>query len=68
MVRAKVDSMVAARVEPVQRRVAEVRSQAEQRVAGERERLDAVDKELNAQLKRLTAGLAPGIQLPEIKL
>jgi uncharacterized protein (TIGR03545 family) len=68
MVRAKVDSLVAARVEPVRRQVAEVRAQAEQRVAGERERLDAVEQELQAQLKRLTGSLAPGITLPKIKL
>ena len=61
MVRAKVDSLVSARVEPVRR-------QAEQRVAGERERLDAVEQELQAQLRRLTGGLAPGITLPKIKL
>ncbi|HYC32700.1 MAG TPA: hypothetical protein VEB59_10470, partial [Gemmatimonadales bacterium] len=68
MVRAKVDSLVAARVEPVRRQVAEVRSQAEQRLGGERERLDAADRELKAQLDRLTKGLAPGIKLPKIKL
>jgi uncharacterized protein (TIGR03545 family) len=68
MARAKVDSLVAAKVEPVKRQVAEIRSQAEQRLAGERERLDAVEKELHAQLDRLTKGLAPGITLPKIKL
>jgi uncharacterized protein (TIGR03545 family) len=68
MVRAKVDSLVAAKVEPVQRRIAEVRTQAEQRLAGERRRLDEVEEQLEAELKRLTAGLAPGITLPKIKL
>ena len=43
MVRAKVDSLVAAKVEPVKRQVAEVRTQAEQRLAAERKRLDEVE-------------------------
>jgi uncharacterized protein (TIGR03545 family) len=68
MVRAKVDSAVAAKVEPVKRQVAEVRTQAEQRVATERKRLDDVEQQLQAEIKRLTAGLAPGIELPKIKL
>jgi hypothetical protein len=68
MVRARVDSLVADKVEPVRRQVAEVRSQAEQRVGAERERLDAVEKDLQSQLERLTKGLAPGIKLPKIKL
>ncbi|MGH3995379.1 MAG: hypothetical protein ACRDSN_23295, partial [Pseudonocardiaceae bacterium] len=42
MVRAKVDSLVAAKVEPVKRQVAEVRTQAETRLATERKRLDDV--------------------------
>ena len=68
MVRAKVDSLVAARVEPVRRQVVEVRAQAEQRLAGERKQLDEVEEQLEAQLKRLTGGLAPDIKLPKIKL
>jgi uncharacterized protein (TIGR03545 family) len=68
MVRAKVDSLVAAKVEPVKRQVAEVRTQAEQRLAAERKRLDEVEQQLQAEIKRLTAGLAPGIELPKIKL
>ncbi len=67
-VRAKVDSLVADKVEPVKRRIAEVRSQAEQRLAGEQERLDEVEKLLQAELKRLTSGVVPGIELPKIKL
>ncbi|MBA3894980.1 MAG: TIGR03545 family protein [Gemmatimonadales bacterium] len=66
MVRAKVDSVVSARVEPVKRQVAEVRSEAEQRLAAERQRLDDVEKQLQAELKRLTGGLAPGIKLPRL--
>lgn len=68
LVRAKVDSAVAEAVEPARERAAEVRAQAEQRLAGERGRLDEVEAQLQAQLKRLTAGLAPDIKLPKIKL
>jgi len=68
MVRAKVDSLVAEKVQPIKRQVAEVRTRATQRIAGERQRLDQVETELNAQLKRLTGGLAPGFELPKIKL
>ena len=68
MVRAKVDSVVAAKVEPVKRQVADVRTQAETRLATERKRLDDVEKDLQAELKRLTGGLAPEIKLPKIGL
>jgi uncharacterized protein (TIGR03545 family) len=68
MVRAKVDSVVADKVKPVKRQVAEVQAQATRRIAGERQRLDQVEAELNAQLKRMTGGLAPGLELPKIKL
>jgi uncharacterized protein (TIGR03545 family) len=68
MVRAKVDSLVADKVEPVKRQVATVQSQAMQRIQVEKQRLDAVEKQLNAELERLTRGLAPGIELPKIKL
>ena len=68
MVRAKVDSLVAAKVEPVKRQVTEVRTQAEQRLAVERKRVDDVEKQLQAELKRLTGGLVPEIKLPKIGL
>ncbi|HEX6106345.1 MAG TPA: TIGR03545 family protein [Gemmatimonadales bacterium] len=68
MARAKVDSTVAGRVEPVRRQVAEVRTQAEQRLASEQERLNRLEQQLQAELKRLTGGLAPDIKLPKIKL
>ena len=68
MVRTKVDSLVADKVKPVKRQVAEVQAQATQRIAGERQRLDKVEAELNAELKRLTEGLTPGLELPKIKL
>jgi uncharacterized protein (TIGR03545 family) len=68
MVRAKVDSLVADKVEPVKRQVAAVQGQATGRIQAEKQRLDEVEKQLNAELKRLTAGLAPGIELPKIQL
>jgi uncharacterized protein (TIGR03545 family) len=68
MVRAKVDSVVAAKVEPVKRQVADARAQAEQRLGLEHKQLDQAEALLQDQLKRLTGGLAPGIQLPKIKL
>jgi len=66
-VRAKVDSLVAERVEPVKRQIAEVRTQAQGRLAAEQKRLDEVEARLQAELKRLTGGLAPGIELPKIQ-
>jgi uncharacterized protein (TIGR03545 family) len=68
MVRAKVDSLVAGKVEPVKRQVAAVQAEVNQRIDAEKQRLDEVEKQLNAELKRLTRGLAPGIELPKIKL
>jgi uncharacterized protein (TIGR03545 family) len=68
MVRAKVDSVVAEKVEPVKRQVAEARVQAEQRLGLEHKRLDEAESLLQGELKRLTGGLAPGITLPKIKL
>lgn len=68
MARAKVDSLVADKVEPVKRQVAAVRTEATQRVETRKRQLDEVEKQLNAELKRLTGGLAPGINLPKIKL
>jgi uncharacterized protein (TIGR03545 family) len=66
MVRAKVDSVVAERVEPVRRRIVAVRSEAESRLGSERKKVDDVERELQAELKRLTGGLAPDIKLPKI--
>ena len=66
LVRTKVDSAVAERVEPVRRQIAEVRSGAESRLASEQKRLDDVERELQAELKRLTGGLAPDIKLPRL--
>ena len=68
MVRAKVDSLVADKVEPVKRQVAAVQTEANQRIQAEKQRLDEVQKQLNAELQRLTGGLVPGLELPKIKL
>jgi uncharacterized protein (TIGR03545 family) len=68
MVRAKVDSLVADKVEPVKRQVTAVQREAMQRIQVEQQRLDDVEKQLNTELQRLTRGLAPGIELPKIKL
>jgi hypothetical protein len=68
MARAKVDSLVGDKVEPIKRQIASVQSEATGRVQTEKQRLDEVEKQLNAELKRLTGGLAPGIELPKIKL
>jgi uncharacterized protein (TIGR03545 family) len=68
MARAKVDSIVNEKVEPVKRQIAAVQAQATQRVAAEQQQLDKVQADLQVQLKRLTGGLAPEIKLPKIKL
>jgi uncharacterized protein (TIGR03545 family) len=66
MVRAKVDSVVAAKVEPVKRQVADARTQAEQRLGSEQKRLDEVEQQLQAEIKRLAGGLGPEIKLPKL--
>ena len=68
MVRAKVDSLVAEKVEPVKRQVAAVQAEATARIQGEKQRVNTVEEDLNAELKRLSGGLVPGIELPKIKL
>jgi uncharacterized protein (TIGR03545 family) len=67
MVRAKVDSLVADKVEPVKRQIAAVQAEANQRIQAERQRLDQVEQQLQAEVKRLTGGLVPGLELPKIK-
>ena len=67
-VRAKVDSLIGDKVEPVKRQVVSVQSQANARLAAEKQQVAQAEGELNAQLKRLTGGLAPEIKLPKVKL
>jgi uncharacterized protein (TIGR03545 family) len=66
--RAKVDSLVNDKVQPVKQRIAALQADATRRVGDQQGQLDTVQAALEAQLKRLTAGLAPGIKLPKIKL
>jgi uncharacterized protein (TIGR03545 family) len=68
LARAKVDSIVSEKVEPVKRQVATAQADATKRVTDEQQRLDKVQADLEAELKRLTGGLAPGITLPKVKL
>ena len=68
MARAKVDSIVRDRVEPVKQRIAAVQADATARLAEERRRLDQAEADLRKELERLSGGLAPGIKLPKIKL
>jgi uncharacterized protein (TIGR03545 family) len=68
MARAKVDSLVNDKVQPVKQRIAALQADATRRVGDQQGQLDSVQAALEAQLKRLTAGLAPGIKLPKIKL
>ena len=68
LARAKVDSLVADKVEPLKRQIASVQSDATRRIQVEQQRLDDVEKRLNAELKRLTGGIAPGVNLPKVKL
>jgi len=66
MVRAKVDSAVAERVEPVRKQILAARSEAETRLGLERKQIEDVERELQGELKRLSGGLAPDIRLPKI--
>ncbi len=68
MARAKVDSLVNDKVQPVKQRVALLQADATRRVGDQQAQLDKARAELEAQLKRVTAGVAPGIPLPKIKL
>jgi uncharacterized protein (TIGR03545 family) len=68
MARAKVVSLVNDEVQPVKQRIAALQADATSRVGDQQAQLDKVQAELEAQLKRLTAGVAPGIKLPKIKL
>jgi uncharacterized protein (TIGR03545 family) len=56
-VRARVDSLVEEKEAPVRAKVTELRTQADQRVADARAKLDAEKQKLDAQLRSVTAGL-----------
>ena len=64
----KVDSLVKDKAGTVKQRIAAVQAEATKRIGVQTEQLDQVQKQLEEELKRLTAGLAPGIKLPKIKL
>jgi hypothetical protein len=68
MARAKVDSLVADKVTPVKQQITGLQSEATHRVQAQKQQLDEAETRLNAELKRWTGGLAPGIELPKIKL
>jgi hypothetical protein len=68
MARAKGDTLVQDKVEPVKQRIAAAQADATKRIGIETQQWDQVEKLLKAELERLTAGLAPGIKLPKIKL
>jgi uncharacterized protein (TIGR03545 family) len=67
-VRAKVDSLIGEKLDQLQRQVASVQLEANARVAGEKQQVAQAQDQLNAQLKRLTGGLAPEMKLPKVKL
>jgi hypothetical protein len=52
----------------VKQRIAALQADATRRVGDQQQQLDKVEADLQAQLKRLTGGLAPDIKLPKIKL
>jgi uncharacterized protein (TIGR03545 family) len=68
MVRAKVDSLVADKVEPIKRQVAQVQTEATQRIEAEKRRLEDTRTQLEAELKRLAGPAGDLIKLPKIKL
>jgi hypothetical protein len=53
-------------VEPVRKQIVAVQSQAESRLGSERKRVESVERELQAELKRLSGGLTPEIKLPKL--
>ena len=55
--RARVDSLVDEKAAPVKGKIADLRAQADQRVADARAKLDAEKQKLDAQLKALSGGL-----------
>ncbi len=68
LARAKVDSLVDDKVGPVKQRVATLQAEATKRVASQQKRLDEVQAQLQAELKRLSTAAIPDLRLPKIKL
>jgi uncharacterized protein (TIGR03545 family) len=68
LARAKVDSLVADKVEPVKRQVAAVQQQATERVEAARQQLDGLQRDLQAQADRLAGPFRGLIELPKIRL
>lgn len=67
--RAEVDRLVNDQVAPLKRQVALVQTEAQERVAEQKQRLDDVEQRLNTELKRLVPGPVNDlIKLPKIKL
>jgi uncharacterized protein (TIGR03545 family) len=66
LARAKVDSLVADKVAPLERQVVQVRDEATARVDAEQRRLDETRQRLEAELKRLAGPVGGVIQLPKI--
>jgi hypothetical protein len=56
-IRARVDSLVDEKAAPVKAKIADVRTQADQRIADARTKLDAEKQRLDAQVKALSGGL-----------
>ena len=55
--RARVDSLVDEKSAPIKARIADLRSDADKRVADARAKLDAEKQKLDTQLKALSGGL-----------
>jgi F0F1-type ATP synthase membrane subunit b/b' len=58
--RTRVDSLVDEKAAPVKARVATLRTEADQRIADARAKLDAERQKLDAQVKALSGGLLGG--------
>jgi hypothetical protein len=52
----------------VRKQIVAVQGEAESRLGSERKRVEDVERELQAELKRFTGGLAPEIKLPKLGL
>ena len=64
--RAAVDRLVEAKIGPARARVDQFKSQAAELLGLEKNQLDGLQTQLEAQLKRFTGGVTGGIKLPKI--